>query len=142
MVVKYVIRVCMLLILSMGAINAQDSKNDIKKVAAQFVKGADEQNPELVKDVLEENSNQYVLIGGKFSTISASQYIKMLEEKKLGGEPRKITYKHAEYLGENLAVVVLNAASPKYDFLYQISMARSNSGKWEIVGITTEVNEV
>ncbi|MEM9648153.1 MAG: nuclear transport factor 2 family protein [Bacteroidota bacterium] len=142
MIVKNVMKVCVLFILSFGAINAQNSKNDIKKVAAQFVKGADIQNPQILKEVLESNSNQYVLIGGKFSTFSAEQYIKMVEEKKLGGKPREVKYQHAEYLGANLAVVVLNAVSSEYNFLYQLSMARSSSGKWEIVGVTTEINGV
>lgn len=142
MIVKNVMKVCVLFMLSFGAINAQSSKKDIKQVAAKFVKGADLQNPKMLRDILESNSNQYVLIGGKFSTFSAEQYIKMVEEKKLGGKPRTMKYQHAEYLGENLAVVVLNAVSSEYDFLYQLSMARSSSGKWEIVGITTEVRKV
>jgi len=91
---------------------------------------------------LEPSSLQYVLIGGKFNTFTAEQYIKMVADKKLGGKPRTINYQHAEFLGDNLAVVVLQAVSSEYDFLYQLSMARSNSGKWEIVGVTTEIKGV
>lgn len=122
--------------------SAQESKTDIKKVAAQFVQGADLQKGELLEQVLEPKSLQYVLIGGKLNTFSAEQYIAMVNKKELGGKPRKITYQHAEFLGRNLAVVVLNAVSSEYDFLYQFSMARSTSGKWEIVGITTEISGV
>ncbi|WP_435623537.1 nuclear transport factor 2 family protein [Flagellimonas sp.] len=122
--------------------NAQESEVKIKKIAAQFIKGADVNDGRLLEDVLEPKSLQYVLIGGKLSTFSAQDYIKMVNEKKLGGKPRKITYRHAEFLGNNLAVVVLNAVSEEYDFLYQLSMAKSAKGKWEIVGITAEINGV
>lgn len=142
MFIKNPLHIVLFALLTFGTISAQDSKVNIKKVAAQFVKGADVQNPEMLKNVLEENSLQYVLIGGKFNTFSAEQYIKMVAEKQLGGKPRKITYKHAEFLGDNLAVVVLNAVSSEYDFLYQLSLAKSNSGKWEIVGVTTEIKGV
>ncbi len=140
--IKNFLSVLLFSLFAFGAVKAQDAKKDIKKVAANFVKGADVQNPELLKAVMEENSLQYVLIGGKFNTFSAEQYITMVEEKKLGGKPRKITYKHVELLSENLAVVVLNAVSSEYDFLYQLSMAKSNTGKWEIVGVTTEIKGV
>ena len=142
MIIRNLLGVLLLGVLTFGPVKAQDTKADIKKVAANFVKGADVQNAELLKTVMEENSLQYVLIGGKFNTFSAEQYITMVKEKQLGGKPRKITYKHAEFLSENLAVVVLNAVSYEYDFLYQLSMAKSDSGKWEIVGITTEINGV
>ena len=66
----------------------------------------------------------------------------MVEEKKLGGKPREIAFKHAEFLSEKLAVVVLNAVSSEYDFLYQISLGKSNDRKWEIIGIATEINGI
>lgn len=138
---KSVIRI-LFLSLTFGIGNAQESKTTIKEVAAQFVKGADLQKGALLEQVLEPKSLQYVLIGGKFNTFTAEQYIAMVNKKELGGKPRKITYRHAEFLGRNLAIVVLNAVSSEYDFLYQLSLARSESGKWEIVGVTTEINGV
>lgn len=125
-----------------GGLQAQDSKSMIKQVSAQFVSGADVQDGELLKTVLEPQSLQYVLIGGKPSMFTAEQYIQMINEKKLGGKPRAITYKHAELLGEHLAVVVLNAVSDEYDFLYQFSLMENGQGKWKIVGVTAEINKV
>ena len=136
--------VCSALLLTMvfAMGSAQDAKKEIKQIAAQFVKGADVQDGKLLEDILEPKSLQYVLIGGKLNTFSAKDYIKMVNDKQLGGKPRKITYRHAEFLGENLAVVVLNAVSEEYDFLYQLSMTKLGSGKWEIVGITAEITGV
>ncbi|MEM7486870.1 MAG: nuclear transport factor 2 family protein [Bacteroidota bacterium] len=128
------------LIITIG--NAQDSKAKIKQVAAQFIKGADLQDGKLLEAVLEPKSLQYVLIGGKLSTFSAEDYIKMVNEKKLGGKPRKISYRHAEFLGNNLAVVVLNAVSEEYDFFYQLSLIKLADGDWEIVGVTAEISGV
>lgn len=122
--------------------NAQESKVKIKEIAVQFVKGADIQDATLLQKVLEPNSIQYVLMGGRFNILTAKQYITMVEEKKLGGKPRKITFKHVEFLSKNLAVVVLNAVSSEYDFLYQISLGMSNKDKWEIIGVSTEINGI
>ena len=133
------ILVCTLLF---AASYAQESKDEIKEVATQFVKGADIQDAALLQKVLEPNSIQYVLMGGDFNILTTKQYITMVEEKKLGGKPREIAFKHAEFLSEKLAVVVLNAVSSEYDFLYQISLGKSNDRKWEIIGIATEINGI
>ncbi|MEL6561577.1 MAG: nuclear transport factor 2 family protein [Bacteroidota bacterium] len=121
---------------------AQESKDEIKEVATQFVRGADIQDAALLEKVLEPNSIQYVLMGGDFNILTTKQYITMVEEKKLGGKPREITFKHAEFLSKKLAVVVLNAVSSEYDFLYQISLGKSSDSKWEIIGIATEINGI
>ncbi|MEM1259641.1 MAG: nuclear transport factor 2 family protein [Bacteroidota bacterium] len=142
MIIKKLVCSAMLLTVVLATATAQESKVKIKQVAAQFVKGADVNNGKLLEEVLEPKSMQYVLIGGKLNTFSAKDYIKMVNEKQLGGKPRKITYKHAEFLGENLAVVVLNAVSEEYDFLYQLSMTKLANGEWEIVGVTTEIKGV
>ncbi len=128
--------------LAIATTNAQEASVKIKEVAEKFVKGADDQDAALLKKVLEPNSIQYVLMGGKFNIFTTNQYITMVEEKKLGGKPRKITFKHAEVLSKKLAVVVLNAVSSEYDFLYQLTLGRSDNDKWEIIGISTEINGV
>lgn len=140
MVIKKLVFSVLLLTFAFGS--AQESKVKIKQVAAQFVRGADVQDGELLKEILEPKSLQYVLVRGKLNTFSAKEYIKMVNDKQLGGKPRKITYRHAEFLGKNLAVVVLNAVSEEYDFLYQLSMTKLADGKWEIVGVTAEINGV
>ena len=126
----------------LSAVQAQESKSKIKQVAAQFVKGADVQDGKMLEKILEPSSLQYVMIGGKLNTFSAKDYVRMVNAKKLGGKPRKITYRHAELSGNNHAVVVLNAVSVEYDFLYQLSMTKGADGTWTIVGITAEINGV
>ncbi len=140
MKIKKLVLSTMLLTMVFAIGNAQDAKKEIKQIAVQFVKGADVQDGKLLEEILEPKSLQYVLINGKLNTFSAKDYIQMVNDKKLGGKPRKITFRHAEFLGDNLAVVVLNAVSEEYDFLYQLSMTKLESGKWEIVGITAEIN--
>lgn len=142
MILKRLVWSVLLLTVVITVGNAQESKAKIKQIAAQFVKGADVNDGKLLEDVLEPKSLQYVLIGGELNIFSAKDYIKMVNEKKLGGKPRKITYRHAEFLGDNLAVVVLNAVSEEFDFLYQLSMTKLANGEWEIVGVTTEINGV
>lgn len=142
MITKKLVCSALLLTVVFATAIAQESKAKIKQIAAQFVKGADVNDGKLLEDVLEPKSFQYVLVGGKLNMFSAQDYIRMVNERQLGGKPRKITYRHAEFLGNNLAVVVLNAVSEEYDFLYQLSMAKLANGEWEIVGVTAEINGV
>ncbi|MEM9078444.1 MAG: nuclear transport factor 2 family protein [Bacteroidota bacterium] len=142
MIIKKLVLGVLLFTFVFAKVPAQESKTKIKQVAAQFVKGADVQDGKLLEEILEPESLQYVLIGGKLNMFSAKDYIQMVNDKKLGGKPRKITYRHAELLGSNLAVVVLNAVSEEFDFLYQLSMTKLSNGKWEIVGITAEISGV
>ncbi len=122
--------------------SAQDAKSKIKQVAGQFVKGADIQDGKMLEKILEPGSLQYVVLGDKLNTFSAKDYIQMINDKKLGGKPRKVKYHHAELLGNHMAVVVLSAVSEEYEFLYQLSMTSLGDGKWTIVGITAEINGV
>lgn len=139
---KKIIFSALLCLLAFTFASAQESKTKIKQIAAQFVKGADVQDGKLLEEVLAPKSLQHVLMGGKLNTFSAEDYIQMVNDKKLGGKPRTITYKHAEFLGDNLAVVVVNAVSEEYDFLYQLSMTKLANGAWEIVAVVAEIHGV
>ena len=130
------------LMLFTATTEAQNTKDELKKMAKMFVEGADVQDPEMLEQVLEPSSLQYVAMGGKLVTFPADQYIAMIKDKKLGGKPRKITYKDVKTIGDKLGMVVLNAVSEEYDFLYQLSLAKTAEGNWVIVGITAEINGV
>ena len=54
---------------------AQNSKKEVKEIAAQFIQGADEQNGDMLLNILEPSSWQYVLIGDKVNKFTNEQYI-------------------------------------------------------------------
>jgi len=117
---------------------SQNSEKDIKKIAEKFVKSADIQDADKLTEVLHPTSQQFVVMGPRLVTSSAEQYIAAIKAKKLGGIPREITFKTVDFMGDSTAVVVLEAVSSKFKFLYQLSIAKSK-GKWTIIGIMTEV---
>lgn len=129
----------LLLVFGISACQAQNSKDDIRAIAETFIKGADQQQGTMLQEVLHPESKQFVHLGGKVSVITAEQYIQLIDAKKLGGTPRKIKFKQAYFVRNNLAVVELNALSNKFDFQYHLSLVKSAEGQWQIVGIMAEV---
>ena len=132
----------LLVILLTGTGLAQESTKTIKVVAEQFVKAADVQDGDMLSAVLEPSSLQYVHMGGKLSSFSAKDYIKLIREKQLGGVPRKITFHNAQHYGKKVAVVVLNAVSHEYDFLYQLTLSKNKDDEWIIISIMTEIEAI
>ena len=136
---------CMILLVVTAGIacklQAQDSKAAVKELAQNFVKAADIQDAALMKGLLYPESLQFVAMGEKLIKYPAEQYIAAVEAKKLGGEPRVITFKNVEIVGDKTAVASLDAVSSKYHFNYHLSMAKSE-GKWVIIGILTEIKGV
>ena len=116
-------------------------KDDLRKVAEQFVKVVDENNGAELQKLLHPEMLQYVQLGDKLIPFKTPDYIQMVSDKKIGGKPRKVTHKSASILRGNTANVILNAVSDEYDFMYQLSMVKS-SGEWIIVGILADIKKV
>ena len=126
-----------LILVCCTSLQAQNAEKKLKEVAEKFVKAADIQDAGMLEEVLHPESQQFVSMGPRLIKSPADQYIAAIKAKKLGGEPRTITFKNVDFIGDNTALTVLNAKSSKFDFSYQLSMAKSE-GKWMIVGILTE----
>lgn len=120
---------------------AEKPEETIKKLAKTFIEGADQQKGSMLKEILHPQGQQFVRLGGKLSIITAEQYIQLVDDKKLGGTPRKITFGKVKLVTDNLGLVDLTALSDKYSFKYQLSLAKNETGEWTIVNIMADINE-
>ncbi len=113
---------------------------DIKAVAEEFVKVVDKNDAEALKALLHPDMIQYTYLGDKLIPFKGVDFAQMVADKKLGGTPRKVNHKSAEIIRDNTAIVVLNAVSSEYDFMYQLSLAKV-AESWVIVGILVDVKK-
>jgi len=120
---------------------AEKPEDVLKKLATTFIEGADAQKGSMLQEVLHPQGQQFVKLGGKLSIITAEQYIQLIDGKKLGGTPRKITFGKVQLLTDNLGLVDLSAVSSEYNFKYQLSLAKNEAGEWTIVNIMADINE-
>lgn len=116
------------------------SVSEIKEIAEQFVKVVDKNDAAALKNLLHPDMVQYAYLGDQLVPFKGTDFTQMVADKKLGGTPRKIKHKSAEIVRGNTALVVLNAISSEYDFMYQLSMAKV-AENWLIVGILVDVKK-
>lgn len=112
----------------------------IKAVAEQFVEVVDKNDAEALRGLLHPDMIQYTYLGDKLIPFKGADFAQLVADKKLGGVPRKVTHKSAKIIRDNTALVVLNAVSSEYDFMYQLSLARV-ADQWTIVGILVDVKK-
>ena len=113
----------------------------LKATAEAFVKVVDENDAEALKGLLHPDMIQYAQLGEQLIPFKASDFIQMVADKKLGGIPRKVTHLSARVVRGSTALVVTNAVSSEYDFMYQLSMAKTADG-WVIVGILSDIKKI
>ena len=116
---------------------ATEKNEEVKDVAETFIKTVDNSDADGLRKVLHPEMLQFTQLNGKLIPFKGSDFVKMVEDKKLGGVPRKITHKSAKVLRNGIAEVTLQATSSEYDFMYQISLAKTD-GKWLIVGVVND----
>lgn len=119
----------------------EENEKALKQTAKQFVTSVDKNDGEALQEVLHPKAMQYTQLGAQLIPSSGEDFTKMVVAKKLGGVPRKITFKSAEIVRGSTATVVLNAVSSEYDFMYQLSMVKAEE-RWLIVSILTDINKV
>ena len=120
-----------------GSVVSSAQEKDVKKVAEDFVKSADIQDPELLASVLFKDAKQFVRFGPQILQSTADEYIEQIKEKKLGGNDRKIDFENVLLEGEDVAYVKLKAIGGGLTFSYQLTMFKFESD-WKIVTITTK----
>ena len=115
-------------------------EKEVKKVAMDFVKGADDQNPEMLKSVLYPEAKQFVMFGPKILQSSAEEYINQIRDKKLGGNPREVTLDSFLMDGDNTAFVKLIAVGGGLRFVYHLTLFKLENS-WKIMTITTKATQ-
>ena len=118
--------------------HASDDLNGAKKVAEKFIQLVDKNQAEELKAIMHPDMLQYTNLDGKLIPFKGTDFIQMVADKKLGGEPRKISHKSADVIRGSSAYVIVNAVSAEYDFMYHLSMAKQEEN-WVIVGILVDI---
>lgn len=119
---------------------AETNESELKALAEKFVKLVDENDAEALKLILHPQMIQYTQLGDKLIPFKGADFIEMVAAKKLGGVPRKVTHLSAQVIRGKTALVITNAVSSEYDFMYQLSMVNTPDG-WMIVGILTDITK-
>lgn len=113
---------------------------DLKQVAQKFVTYIDQNEAEKLRALLHPELKQFVALNGQIIPFKANDFVQMIADKKIGGVPRKVTFKSVEIVRDNTADVILNAVSEEYDFMYQLSLMKQDA-KWIIVNITADIQK-
>lgn len=115
---------------------SKEDKQRVKETIVNFAKYADQQNANEVDKILDPNyiafSNR--LFGSKeVSLTDKTTYLKLLSDKKIGGDKRKVTILSVDITEANAAVKV-QMDGEKMKFTSYILLARDENGIWTIVG--------
>lgn len=119
---------------------AEATTAEIKAIAEQFVEVVDKNDAASLRGLLHPDMIQYTYLGDKLIPFKGTDFAQMVADKKLGGVPRKVIHKSAKIIRDNTALVVMNAVSSEYDFMYQLSLAKV-ANQWTIVGILVDVKK-
>ncbi len=114
---------------------------DAVQTAKDFIKFVDESDAASLETILHAEMMQFAKIGDKLMPFKGGDFIQMVADKKLGGTPREITLKSVQSIRGETVDVILQAVSHEYDFMYQISLAKS-SGKWLVVTVLSDIKPV
>ena len=118
--------------------NSSSTESEIRKTAEKFIRVVDDNDNMALEKMLHPQLVQYVYLNGKLIPFKAQDFVQMVNKKEIGGTPRNITFKSSEIVRGYTASVIVQAVSREYDFMYQLSMAKS-AGEWIIVGILVDI---
>lgn len=132
---KNVLFIASLLLVTVFNANAQSTEKQISKAIKAFVKGGDQQDVALTASVM--HSNFRVVINrfrdSKSATImNKENYLSMLENKKIGGLPRKIEIVDIQIF-DHIATVRANLTSEKLMFTSNFSLVLDENDQWMII---------
>ena len=117
--------------------NPQSEEINMKKTIESYVRGADEQNIELVESVFHNNFQVFAHSEGSVRVLDKQTYLKLLETGKIGGSKRQIEYLdiHADDL---VGTARINLVGETVTFHDHLNLIKEN-GSWKIVSNATYV---
>ncbi|KAA3602848.1 MAG: hypothetical protein DWQ06_06665 [Calditrichaeota bacterium] len=116
----------------------KEDREAIRQTISYFVQSGDTQSSKLGKKSLHEDCKQIILgnIGETekgFMEMPTSVYLKMLDEKKIGGDKRTFEISSLEVSNQTASAKV-KIYSEKHTFTDFISLAKFGN-EWKIIGI-------
>ena len=124
-----------ILITSSALASGKDEEKKIESAVREFVATADAQNAEKMANILDPNFSSLAnrLFGAETTSITSREvYIKLLKEKKIGGDSRKVEILTIDVQGDNAFVKAIFDGS-KLKFTSYLFLAKDQGGVWRIV---------
>lgn len=126
----------MMLLFTIG-FQAADEKTDKKEIKASvtlFAKHADEQDVAAMDALLDDQFRTLInrLFGSNtLSFLGKPTYLQLLEDKKIGGDERKVIIHAIDITGNN-ASVKATFEGKKQSFTSYLLLAKTEAGAWKI----------
>ena len=113
----------------------KEEKTAIKKAVKTYLQGGDERDAEML-NLSMHNDFRVVLhraFGGEATSVLTKEvYMKMVADKKIGGEKRTVKFKTVDFSG-NVATVKAILESEKLIFESYYSLVKNVDGNWQVV---------
>ena len=111
-------------------------ENEVRKLINNFIKGIDKQKGEQIIRTFYEGSSLYAFApdGKKIITVSAKDFARLHEEKKFGGQERKLEIKDLTITDGILASANVTASNETVFYNYRLTFIKQE-GKWLILNM-------
>ena len=106
---------------------------DIRRAIEQFVSGADSQDASSIGAVLHKEAQQFFMGADGLVRLETAAYLGLIEQKKIGGHPRKLKIEDIAVNG-NLASVKASMSNDAARFDNFISLMKIEK-EWKIMSI-------
>ncbi len=126
-----------MMLLFTAGFQAADEKTDKKEIKASvtlFAKHADEQDVAAMDALLDDQFRALInrLFGSNtLSFLDKPTYLQLLEDKKIGGDERKVIIHAIDITGNN-ASVKATFEGKKQSFASYLLLAKTEAGAWKI----------
>ena len=112
----------------------------VRAVVKKFSVAADKQDAAGVGVVLHREAQQFFMGENGLVRLETAAYLGMIEQKKIGGQPRKLTIDHVAVDGD-MASVKATMSNSTYRFDNFISLMKID-GHWQIMSIVLRMQAV
>jgi len=120
--------------MSAYTVAAQKAEKQIEKVVKQFVKGGDQNNVTILKDVLHDYHRVTLndLKSNQVKVLDRATYLTLIENKTFGGDQRAINFETVDVFDDATATVKAKLVGSKATFYNYLSLVKVD-GDWKIV---------
>ena len=106
---------------------------DIRRAVKQFASAADIQDAAKMRNVLHTEAQQFFMGADGLVRLETAAYLGMIEQKKIGGQPRTLHIETVDVNGD-LASVSASMSNESMHFDNYISLMKIE-GEWKIMSI-------
>ena len=106
---------------------------DIRRAVKQFTSAADVQDAAEMRNVLHTEAQQFFMGADGLVRLETAAYLGMIEQKKIGGQPRTLHIESVDVNGD-LASVSASMSNESMHFDNYISLMKIE-GEWKIMSI-------